>query len=161
MSPTSTYGDVVPMRSWAKITLPIVACIASAIGCENRASVEECGDIYVRDNLITPYGICITDCERAEEVARQVAKGRDIAVYADDCALIGSGEAARYICAGGTTPPTGNVVGPGGRPPRDDAYRIAGLIWVRGDDIDYQQALVDAGAAEVCSASSSARAPAP
>ena len=101
-----------------------------------------------------PYGICITDCERAEEVARQVAKGRDIIVYADDSALIGSGEAARYICAGGKTPPTGNVVGPGGRPPRDDAYRIAGLIWVRGNDpIDYQQALVHAGAAEVASAS--------
>jgi hypothetical protein len=128
----------------------MIVCVAATIGCQNRASVESCGDLWVRENVITPQGLSITDCELAEDVARQVAKGHEVIVYSGDCVLIGSGEAARYVCAGGHTPPTGNVVGPGGRPPRDDDYRIAGVIWVKGNvPIDYQQALVDAGAAEV------------
>jgi hypothetical protein len=137
----------------AKNTLLIVACMALSVGCPNRATVESCGDLRIRDNVVMPYGLSITDCERAEELAREVAKGREIIVYSrsGDCVLVESGSAARFVCKEGGR---GDGVGEGATPLRDDERRIPGQIWVRGDElIDYQLILVNEGAAEVSTAS--------
>jgi hypothetical protein len=141
------------MRISATSAPLIVACVVFTAGCQNRATVESCGDLRVRDNVITPYGVTVTDCERAEELAREVAQGREILVYFDGCVLVESGAGAWFACEEskrGQPWSARGAVGPAGIPLRDEDLRIFGEIWVRGDDlIDYQLVLLNGGAAKV------------
>jgi hypothetical protein len=140
-------------EAWGKITPRIAACVVFTVGCQNRATVATCGDLMVRENVITPYGIIITDCDRAEALAREVAQGREVLVYFDGCVLVESGPAAWFACEEhkrGKPWSAGELVGPGGIPLRDEERRIPASIWVRGDGgalIDYQLVLVNGGAA--------------
>lgn len=52
-------------------------CVAMLAGCSDRGGatgVGSCGDLLVRGNVYTPYGVQMIDCALAEEVAREVVQ---------------------------------------------------------------------------------------